>query len=183
MTKSRIQLLSLLAVFVLPLAVALALQWSGWRPASVERHGHLFDQAIDVNPVKIRTVAGKEAAWQNADGLWRVLFVAPAQCGTECERALDQLYRVWLALGKHARRIEVFYYGRPEGASARYGKFFRRMQFVAAAEESVDPLSPMRQPAYSVQLIDPHGYWIMQYAPGFDPDGLRADLVRLLKSG
>lgn len=32
-----------------------------------------------------------------------------------------------------------------------------------------------------VYVIDPNGFVILRYAPGFDPAGLRADLVKLLK--
>ena len=33
----------------------------------------------------------------------------------------------------------------------------------------------------AVYLIDPNGFLVMRYAPGFDPTGLRKDLARLLK--
>jgi hypothetical protein len=29
--------------------------------------------------------------------------------------------------------------------------------------------------------VDPHGYLVMRYAEGFDPNGLRRDLARLIK--
>jgi hypothetical protein len=32
-----------------------------------------------------------------------------------------------------------------------------------------------------VYLVDPNGFVVMRYAPGFDPAGLRADLAKLLK--
>ncbi|MEE7567725.1 hypothetical protein HH297_15775, partial [Xanthomonas sp. Kuri4-3] len=32
-----------------------------------------------------------------------------------------------------------------------------------------------------VYVIDPNGFVILRYAPGFDPAGLRADLAKLLK--
>ncbi len=32
-----------------------------------------------------------------------------------------------------------------------------------------------------VYVVDPNGFVVLRYAPGFDPGGLRADLARLLK--
>ena len=32
-----------------------------------------------------------------------------------------------------------------------------------------------------VYVIDPNGFVVLRYAPGFDPGGLRTDLSRLLK--
>jgi hypothetical protein len=32
-----------------------------------------------------------------------------------------------------------------------------------------------------VYVIDPNGFVILRYAPGFEPGGLREDLVKLLK--
>ena len=51
--------------------------------------------------------------------------------------------------------------------------------FVGAAEAKqmlVD--DPRGVPVY---LIDPNGFVILRYPPGFDPAGLRADLAKLLK--
>jgi hypothetical protein len=33
----------------------------------------------------------------------------------------------------------------------------------------------------AVWLIDPNGFVVLRYAPGFDPGDLRTDLARLLK--
>jgi len=40
---------------------------------------------------------------------------------------------------------------------------------------SDDPRGPV---AY---LVDPNGFVVLRYPPGFDPGGLRTDLARLLK--
>jgi hypothetical protein len=42
---------------------------------------------------------------------------------------------------------------------------------------------PQKSAANSVPvyLIDPNGFLVMQYRPGFDPSDLRKDLARLLK--
>jgi hypothetical protein len=32
-----------------------------------------------------------------------------------------------------------------------------------------------------VYVIDPNGFVVLRYAPGFDPAGLRADMSKLLK--
>ncbi|MCW0465993.1 hypothetical protein NB705_003066 [Xanthomonas sacchari] len=32
-----------------------------------------------------------------------------------------------------------------------------------------------------IYVIDPNGFVVLRYAPGFDPAGLRADLAKLLK--
>ena len=32
-----------------------------------------------------------------------------------------------------------------------------------------------------VYVVDPHGFVVLRYAPGFDPGGLRTDVARLLK--
>jgi hypothetical protein len=32
-----------------------------------------------------------------------------------------------------------------------------------------------------VYVLDPNGFVVLRYAPGFDPGGLRSDLSRLLK--
>ena len=45
-------------------------------------------------------------------------------------------------------------------------------------ESAVVPSHPAGTPVY---VVDPHGFVVLRYAPGFDPGGLRMDVARLLK--
>ena len=40
---------------------------------------------------------------------------------------------------------------------------------------------PRRPESLPVYFVDPGGFLVMRYAPGFDPSGMRKDLARLLK--
>jgi hypothetical protein len=45
----------------------------------------------------------------------------------------------------------------------------------------VDEITSIGRRGVPVYVIDPNGFVILRYPPGFDPAGLRADLARLLK--
>ncbi len=50
------------------------------------------------------------------------------------------------------------------------------------AEQVLSKLeTPAATPVVPVYVIDPNGFLILRYPPGFDPGGLRADLAKLLK--
>jgi hypothetical protein len=54
----------------------------------------------------------------------------------------------------------------------------------AALREHLPRLHPATGEAADgvpVYVIDPNGFVILRYAPGFDPAGLRADLAKLVK--
>jgi hypothetical protein len=88
------------------------------------------------------------------------------------------LRRVWIGLGKDADRVQVLWVG----AAPPQVENFR-----ALLPLRVTPALQARLPeqagaaATPVYVIDPSGYLILRYAPGFDPNGLRKDLVQLLK--
>ena len=42
-------------------------------------------------------------------------------------------------------------------------------------------LARWEEPGDAAWLVDPNGFVVLRYAPGFDPGDLRSDLARLLK--
>jgi hypothetical protein len=85
---------------------------------------------------------------------------------------------VWQLFGKDADQVDVLWLGTLPAGAARPAS----LRELAPAPDLRERLPRLDDPAgVPVYVIDPNGFVILRYAPGFEPGGLRADLVKLLK--
>src|SRR5690606_14621812 len=103
-----------------------------------------------------------------------LLAQLPTRCGAGCRETLEVLPNVRTALARHAPRLHPFLLG---GDQAEAGPFPR----IELGGELPAPLRGSPAEGGQVWLVDPHGYLVLRYAEGFDPNGLRKDLSRLIK--
>lgn len=175
--RSRAVLVLLVAMFVAPFAAALMLYYGGWQPAHTRNHGELVKPPRDLRDLDLRRTDGSTFVWHHEDHTWRVLVAPPADCVEACVRLADTLRRVWIGLGQDADRVQVLWVG----DATQLGKFAALLPLrdtPALQARLPDRASGSAIPVY---VVDPSGYLILRYAPGFDPSGLRKDLAQLLK--
>lgn len=176
--RSRLYLLLILAIFLAPLVAALVLYYRNWQPTRTRNYGQLLQPVRDLRSLRITRGDGSAFQWRHEDHVWRLLVVAPPACGPACDRLEDALRRIWVGLGNNADRVQVLWFG-PVPAQR-----FRNLIVVQGDAGLVARLPDTATPAaIPVYLVDPSGYLIMRYAPGFDPGGMRRDLQRLTSQG
>jgi len=177
-TRSRLVLFLIAAMFVAPFAVALYLYYTGWQPPHTKNFGEMLHPARDLRDVRFTRADGSRFQWHHEDHTWRVLVAPPPDCGAPCEELADKLRRIWVGLGNNAGSVQVMWVG----AAPRAG--FRSLLQLGA-----DPSFAARLPdtarvdAIPVYVVDPSGYVILRYAPGFNPRDLRRDLTQLVSGG
>ncbi len=176
--KSRLILLLIVAMFFSSFFIAWGLRLSGWTPSGGRNLGELIEPPTDLSKATIHYADGKPYAWQPEKHLWRVVVVPSADCTTACTKMTDTLFRVWETQGRHAERVDVLWFGKLPEKATSFRKFYA-MQSSAELAAAI-PLASTAD-AIPVYLIDPDGYLVMQYRPGFNPSDLRKDLARLLK--
>ena len=179
--RNRWTLVALCALFFGGMLLAGALRFSGWRPAGMKNHGELLQPPTDLRGVTPQLVRGGAYAWNPAARTWRIAVVARDCDGARaaaCAKLLHQLDIVWQLMGKDADRVHVLWIGAlPQGAPRP--ATLRQLRADAALR---DALPRADVPAGDVvYVLDPNGFVVLRYAPGFDPGGLRTDLSRLLK--
>ncbi|MFC0679467.1 hypothetical protein ACFFGH_16645 [Lysobacter korlensis] len=181
--RNRAVLLIIVVLFLGSLALAGALRFSGWRPSGMKNNGELLDPPGDLRTVVPRLAGGSEYRWNPIERTWRIAVAPPADCGDECAKLARQVDTVWQLFGRDADRAHVLWIcptspctypaGAPQPATLRL----------------VEPSDALRaglpragtSGGVPVYVIDPNGFVILRYAPGFDPAGLRADMAKLLK--
>ena len=179
-TRNRWMLMALFALFFGGMFLAGVLRFSGWRPAGMKNHGELLQPPADLRAVVPRLAEGGEYRWDPPARIWRVAAV-PRDCtreGDACTQLLAQLDTVWQLTGKDADRVHLLWIGALPSGGTRSSSL-RVLQPSDALRNGL-PRSDDPRGAV-VYVLDPNGFVVLRYPPGFDPGGLRADLAKLLK--
>jgi cytochrome oxidase Cu insertion factor (SCO1/SenC/PrrC family) len=185
--KNRVFLLSLIALFGLPLLLAWLLV-GYWQPNSTVNHGELLIPAQPVSHLRIRQNNGQIVTSDYLKGRWTLAYLATS-CEERCKKSLYDMRQVRLALGKDMARVQTLYmhtaaldnkvrswleHQHPalmEGiADAQTVRFFQRVfpEQAAGFDEWF-------------YMIDPLGNLFIRYDTDDDPKGVLEDLERLLK--
>ncbi|MCD9033731.1 hypothetical protein LDO32_18625 [Luteimonas sp. Y-2-2-4F] len=176
--RNRGLLVLIVVIFLGSALVAGVLRFSGWRPEGMRNHGELLQPPGDLREVGARTIDGGEYRWNPAERLWRIALAPPPGCAEECLRLSADLDKVWRLFGREADRVHILWMGAPpEGAVRDPALRVLREDaaFRAALPRQDDPAG------VPVYVVDPNGFVILRYPPGFDAGHLREDLSRLLK--
>ena len=189
---ARRKLLLLAALFVLPMLVAYALYYSGWRPETVHPHGELVQPARPVADAALVLLDGKPIRFSELSGKWTLVTFSAAECLKPCERNLAKMRQVIAAQGKEADRLQSVLVV-TDGKALDWLRYaiqdYPGMRAVVGPPEAVDALAreftlPAGGPLDNlnrVYLMDPLGNFMMSYPADADPTGMRKDLARLLR--
>lgn len=187
--RNRGVLLLIAALFLGSFILAGVLRFSGWRPAGTKNYGELLSPPGDLRAVKPTLLAGGTYRWEPRARMWRIAVAPPADCGDACVRVAGQLDTVWQLMGKDADHVDVLWLCADDTrcdvpAPLAREPALRRLRADPAVRAGLprnDTDAAALQRGLPVYVIDPNGFVILRYAPGFAPAGLRADLAKLTK--
>ena len=176
--RNRWVLVLIAAFFFVPMLIAGIMRFTDHHPAVTRQHGELLDPKPDLRALQLRGADGAPYAWNPQARVWRILVAPQPGCARLCVRLSRQLDTVWQLFGKDADHVEVLWLGEPPAGAARPAS----LRVLERSPELLARLPRVDDPAgLPVYVIDPNGFVILRYPPGFDPGGLRADLAKLLK--
>ena len=95
--KSRRSMLILLAVFVIPVALAKLALNQQWFNYGVTNQGQLLENEL--------TLAKLGLNLTDFDHHWLLLYTLPASCDQQCEKTLVSVNNTYIALGKEMPRV------------------------------------------------------------------------------
>lgn len=180
---NRKTLILVLAIFFGVMLVAGALRFSGWRPDGMKNKGELLQPYGDLRSYTPVLKDGAPYAWKDEPRMWRIV-VLPEQCDgvgqARCVELLKSLDKVWRLLGKESERVHILWGGAPI-AELQGLPEVREVVVDEKLRSGLARWDADRARGEPVWLIDPHGFVVLRYAPGFDPANLRTDLARLLR--
>ena len=177
--RKRLGLVLIVLLFATPILVAYVLNAAGWRPAGTRNYGTMVTPPRDLTAARFVRADGTPIAWKDADWSWTLIAVTGPDCAQKCLARLDELRRARLTLNQNSYRVRVVALD-----AALSPEALAPLKPVEAAHDADAKLSDLR-PASSddvaVALVDPHGFLVLTYAPGYDGNLLRKDLARLIK--
>lgn len=179
--RNRNMLVGLFVLFFGGMLVAGLLRFSGWRPEGSKNKGELLQPYGDLRAYTPTLANGGAYGWKDEPRIWRIVAM-PRDCATsraaECKRLLADFDKVWRLMSKDADRVHVLWAGDlpPGVAVPREVRRLRADDGLRAGLARWDDAS-----GDAAWLVDPNGFVVLRYAPGFDPGDLRSDLARLLK--
>lgn len=181
---NRMMLLAILAPFIGALLFAGTLRFSGWRPAATRNFGELLQPPGDLRQLTPRLAgSGGDYPWDPRARIWRIALAPPPDCVEACIALARQLDTVWRLFGPRADQVQVLWIGTPPDGIVR-NRALRVLQPDAALRAGLprnQAVGLEDRRGVPVYVIDPNGFVILRYPPGFDPAGLRADMAKLLK--
>jgi hypothetical protein len=180
--RNRLALLGLAALFVLPILAAMWINYRGQLPAPTRQHGELLQPRPDLSEHAPVLRGGGEYAWAPSERIWRIVVAPPADCGEACLRLGEQLDTVWRLFGRNADHAHVLWLCPPDECTpppALSPEALRVVEHDPALRAQLPRVDDPR--GLPVYVVDPYGFVVLRYPPGFDPAGLREDMARLLK--
>jgi hypothetical protein len=166
-TAGRRMLLLLVAVLALPFIAAAALIASGWQPAAAPHTGELLQPAAPLVLDDLQILAGPPKSV--LAGRWLLVAVEPEACTAGCERRLDELRRLHVALYKAMPRVKRVLLTPAVPSLAQ-------PDLTIAAQASWPALDRA-----GVYLVDPRGQAVLYYAHGAGQKAMLKDIERLLR--
>ncbi len=176
--RGRRVLIAICVLFFGSMLGAGLLRFSGWQPATTRNHGELLAPPADLRGLQLVQQDGQPYGWRPAERRWRIVLAPPAQCAPGCVALATDLHKVWELLGHAADKVDVLWIGTPP-ANLPAMPELRVIRADPALRQGLPRLDDAT--GVPVYVIDPNGFVILRYAPGFDPLGLRSDLSKLLK--
>ncbi len=185
-TKSRAGLIGLLAIFFVPLILALLMFYNldAWQHPERSNYGELM--------LPIEPLSGFSALDENGDVLdetwfekmWSLVYVADGSCDIYCETSLFVMTQARLRLGRDVSRLQYIYLAADQ-ASYDAGKMMQqkhpRMLVLRLTDtkylQAID-VTPQR----NLYLIDPHANKVLRYPEGSSTKGVYSDLHKLLEN-
>jgi len=177
--RNRLLLILIFVIFLGSAGVAVLLRLSGWQPQGMGNHGELIDPLVDLRHIIPELADGTGPYhWAPADKLWRMVLAPPDACGEPCVALSADLDKIWQLMGRQADHVHILWMGEVPTNAVRNPawRVLAETPALRAGLPGVD--DPAGIPVY---IIDPNGFVMMRYAPGFDPAHLREDLAKLLK--
>lgn len=184
--RSRLYLVIIFALFIVPLVLAWAL-YGRWHPTGTVHHGELLSPVIPVNSFDAADGDGGPLDAGLFRQRWTLAYIAEGGCAEPCRDGLYKIRQIRLALGgKNIDRVQTvaLFDARPDAALSGWLEREHAAMRVAVAPDAV--LGQLRAPfserdPHSVYLLDPLGNLVMRYDAAAEPQGVIADLKRLLK--
>lgn len=177
--RRRLQLILVAAVFAVPALLATVLGALGWQPGT-RSHGDPILPQRSFEQVDIRMQDGSHWPWRDSEPRMTLVALPGPHCASQCLQTLKLMRNARITLNKNMDRLRLLYVGAPpRGAHAN-----ALMKAWSQGKDVDQALAKYRTDlpdTVSALLVESNGTALSWYSPGFDPNGLRKDLQKVIR--
>jgi len=176
----RLKLLLVPSIFIASFVAAWIALHLGWRPGT-HSHGEPIRPQRSFQGIRIAMDHGGDWAWRDPDAPRMTLIaLSSGPCAEQCVHALTLLRNARITLGKNQDRLRLLHLGpRPGGEAGRVlAESWRHGRDVGHALAAFVPSDDGK---VAVVLVESNGTALVRYRPGFDADGLKKDLHKVIR--
>ena len=188
--KNKIKFLFIVALFVFPIATALYLNLTGWRPGSTINHGTLVQPVRPAPSMVFRSPSKEKFTQKILEKKWNIVVATNGPCDKNCQSNLASMRQIHIGQGKYEHRIRRILINSGQDAGVNHLKKTNPKLIILKVDQANEKVflnwvttkdQKSKLMGVRVFLIDPRGNYLMYYPEGSDPAKMRKDLSRLLR--
>ena len=183
--KSKLSGYLLIAVFVVPLLIAMAMYAMRDYVPTVKSvsHGELIHPAQPIAVLEVQLPSKQSKTLEDIQGKWTYFIYSPNVCDLECEASLFKLRQTKIATGRESNRIQSVLL--TDASKVNSGILDRNQRthvgrLLKLELENQPGVQKQLQPG-RIYLVDPNGNLMMQYDATSTSRGMLKDIKKLLK--
>jgi len=174
----RLKLVLIMLVFLAPIVAAGLLTLSGWQPQGkgngqpIVPQRSLADVRVDVD--------GKPWAWRDSEPRLTLVALSGPGCAAECLKTLALMRNARIVLNRNADRLRLVYIG-PVPTAADAAAVMGAYKVGTDPGNAFDEFRPTGPDSVAAVLVESNATALAWYPGGFDPNGLRKDLQKVIR--
>ncbi|HET7268423.1 MAG TPA: hypothetical protein VFJ15_09960 [Oleiagrimonas sp.] len=175
----RLKLLLVPSIFIASFVAAWIVFQSGWRPAA-HSHGEAILPQRSFQDIRIAMDNGGEWAWRDPKAPRMTLIaLSTGPCAEQCVHALTLLRNARITLNDKQNRVRLLHIGpAPTGQAGKVlDESWQHGRDVAGA---LAAFRPARSGAVAAVLVESNGTALVKYPAGFNADGVKDDLHKVI---
>lgn len=176
--SGRLKLVLIMLVFLAPIVAAGLLTLSGWQPEG-KGNGQPIVPQRSLADVRVE-VDGKPWAWRDSEPRLTLVALPGPDCAARCVHTLTLMRNARIVLNRNADRLRLLYIGAaPAGADAE--ATMRDYKSGSDPADAFAPFRPAEPDTVAAVLVESNATALAWYPAGFDPNGLRKDLQKVIR--
>jgi cytochrome oxidase Cu insertion factor (SCO1/SenC/PrrC family) len=162
--------------------IVVAMYQLNWQPGGAS-HGQLISPPRSLQLPELASLQGKKFGAEQWKNKWSLVYIGQQGCDTTCETQLHDLRQLHVSLNKEIGRVQRVLLVANNAKNERLTQLQQQYpDLIILAGPGVEALVGQFGASQTggVYLVDPLGNLMMRYLPGYQPKGMRKDLMRLL---
>jgi hypothetical protein len=176
--SGRFKLVLIMLVFLAPIVAAGLLTVTGWQPTGKGNGQPILPQR-SFEGVRV-DVGGKPWAWRDSEPRLTLVVLPGPACAAECVKTLGLVRNARIVLNRNADRLRLLYAG-PAPATTDGQAVMADYAIGTDATDAFAPFRPATPDSVAVVLVESNATALAWYPAGFDPNGLRKDLQKVIR--